>query len=111
MTRAREIADLVMPWTGLMTGVIALAIAHQFGSDGTFDHCRTISPIPLLIVCLLAIASMLGGAFASWTVFRNEAEASERKVIAAISIGSSALFILAITLPIIAALVIPPCFQ
>ena len=100
-----------MPWTGLMTGVVALAIAHQFGSDGTFDHCRTISPVPLLIVSLLAIAVTLAGAFASWTVFRNDEEASERKIVAAISMGSSALFILAMTLPIFAALVIPPCFQ
>jgi len=100
-----------MPWTGLMTGVVALAIAHQFGSDGTFDHCRTISPVPLLIVSCLAIAGTLMGAFASWTVFRSDEEASERKIVAAISIGSSALFILAMTLPIIAALVIPPCFQ
>jgi uncharacterized membrane protein len=109
--RSSEISNLVMPWTGLMVGVIAFAIAHQFGSDGTFDHCRAISPIPLLIVSLLAISATLGGAFASWTVFRDGAEASERKVIAAISMGSSALFVLALALPIIAALVIPPCFQ
>jgi hypothetical protein len=109
--RAEEFADLMMPWTGLMVGVLALALAHQFGSDGTFDHCETISPGPLLLVSALAIAATLYGAFLSWTVFRKNAETQARKVIAAISIGSSAFFVLAMILPIIAVLVIPPCFQ
>lgn len=103
--------DLMTPWTGLVIGVVALAIAHQFGSDGTFDHCGSISPGPLIIVSLLAIAATLYGAFVSWTVFRKDAEPQARKVIAAISIGSSAFFVVAMIFPIIAALVIPPCFQ
>jgi hypothetical protein len=109
--RSDEFADLAMPWAGLLIGVIALAIAHQFGSDGTFDHCGSISPGPLLVVSLLAIASTLGGALVSWSVFRKDAETQARKVIAVISMGSSALFILAMIFPVIAALVIPPCFQ
>lgn len=111
MKRSQEFADLTMPWTGLITGGIAFSIAHQFGSDGTFDHCESISPVPLIIVSLLAIASTVLGAFLSWTVFRKEAEPQARKVIAAISMGSAALFILAMIFPIIAALVIPPCYQ
>lgn len=103
--------DLMLPWTGLVIGVVALAIAHQFGSDGTFDHCEYVSPGPLVVVSVLAIAATLYGAFVSWTVFRKDAEPQARRVIAAISIGSSAFFILAMILPIIAALAIPPCFQ
>jgi hypothetical protein len=57
------------------------------------------------------IAAALAGGFASWTVFRKDAEPPARKVIAAISLGTSAFFILAMLLPVIAALVIPPCFQ
>lgn len=111
MKRGREFGDLMMPWTGLAIGVVALSVAHQFGSDGTFDHCESISPGPLLIVSVLAIAATLSGAFVSWTVFRKDAETEARKVIAAVSLGSAAFFIVAMTFPIIAALVIPPCFQ
>jgi hypothetical protein len=100
-----------MPWAGLAIGVIALAVAHQFGSDGSFDHCGSISPAPLIVVSLLAIAATLAGAFVSWNVYRQDAEPQARKVISAISMGSAALFTVAMIFPIIAALVIPPCFQ
>jgi hypothetical protein len=109
--RSSEILDLFMPWTGLVVGVLALSIAHQFGSDGMFDDCISTSPGPLLIVSALMIAATLAGSFASWTVYRKGAEAPARKVIAVISIGTSAIFVLAMLLPMIAALVIPPCFQ
>lgn len=111
MKRSREFADLFMPWAGLVFGVLALAVAHQFGSDGMFDSCVTFSPGPLLAVSALMIIVALGGCFASWTVFRKDAEPGARKVIAAISIGSSVFFTIAMLLPMIAALVIPPCFQ
>ena len=111
MKPSNALANQLMPWTGLMTGVVALAIAHQFGSDGVFDDCLAISPLPLLIVSLVAIAATIAGAFASWVVFRSKAETRVRKVIAVVSIGASALFIFAMILPIVAAVVIPPCFQ
>jgi len=105
------IADLFMPWAGLVLGVLALSVAHQFGSDGMFDSCVTFAPGPLLLVSALMIVVALAGCFASWTVFRKEAEPPARKVIAFISIGSSAFFTVAMLLPMVAALVIPPCFQ
>ena len=105
------IADLMMPWAGLTIGVVAIAVAHQFGSDGMFDHCIAVSPGPLLIVSALAILATVGGAFASWRVFRKNEEAPARKIIALVSVGSAGFFIIAMILPIIAALLIPPCFQ
>jgi cytochrome bd-type quinol oxidase subunit 2 len=107
----REIADLLMPWAGLMIGLVALAIAHQYGSDRVFDDCLATSPAPLLIVSVVAIAATIGGAFLSWRVFDSDAEAPARKVAAAVSMGTAALFVLAMLLPMIAALLIPPCFQ
>jgi hypothetical protein len=109
--RSQEFIDLALPWAGLAVGVTALGVAHQFGSDGTFDHCLSNSPVPVLLVSTAAILMTLGGAFASWTVFRDDAEAPARKVIAVVSIGSALLFVLAMILPVIAALMIPPCFQ
>ena len=111
MKRSSELTDLLMPWTGLMTGVVTLSIAHQYGSDGVFDDCSAVSPAPLLIVSILMIAATLAGAFVSWRVLRNDVEAPARKVVAVVSLGASALFVLAMILPMIAAVVIPPCFQ
>jgi hypothetical protein len=109
--RSSEVVDLLMPWSGLLIGLVALSIAHQFGSDGMFDDCLAVSPGPLLIVSLLAIAATVGGAFLSWRVFSNVSEAPARKLVAVISVGTSALFVMAMILPMIAAVMIPPCFQ
>ena len=111
MKRPEEARGLLAPWAGLMTGVVALSIAHQFGSDGTFDDCLAVSPVPLMIVSVLMICATLAGAFVSWRVFRKEADAPARKVVASISIGASVFFVLAMILPMIAALMFPPCFQ
>lgn len=111
MRRSGEFLDLMMPWTGLVTAFVALAVAHQFGSDGMFDNCLAVSPVPLIAVSLVAIAAAAAGGLVSWRVFRNESEAPARKVIAIVSAGSAALFSVAMILPVIAALVIPPCFE
>lgn len=110
MKRTSQFADLVMPWTGLAVGVVAAGVVDQFGSAGTFDHCRTISPIPLIIVALIGIAVTIVAALFSWRVIRDEDETQARKVVAIISVGAAALFVFAMILPIIASLVIPPCF-
>ena len=110
MSRASEIRELFMPWAGLVAGVIGAGVAHQFGSEGTFDSCTAISPVPLLIVSVLCLLLTASGALASWQVFRDDVEAPARKLVAIISVGCSAFFLLAILLPMIASLMIPPCF-
>ncbi len=106
-----EARDLLMPWAGLIGGLVALAIVHQFGSEGMFDACATVSPIPLLIVAILGIALTVAGGLASLTVIRGESETPVRKLVATISLGLAGLFSFAMLLPMIASLVIPPCFQ
>ena len=61
MRRSGEFLDLMIPWTGLVTAFVALAVAHQFGSDGMFDNCLAVSPVPLIAVSLLAIAAAVVG--------------------------------------------------
>jgi hypothetical protein len=109
MKADRTFGQAFMPWAGLAVGVVALAFVHQFGSDSSFDHCGTSAPVPLLAVALLGlVACVLAGA-ASWRSIKAEVEIA-RRVIAIISIGSAAVFGLAIMLPMIAALMLPPCF-
>jgi hypothetical protein len=109
--RSKEIADLLTPWAGLVIGIIALSVAHQYGSDGMFDDCLAVGRGALFVVSLLAIAATIAGAFVSWRVFNRPAEAPARKLIALVSVGASTFFALAMILPVLAAMMIPPCFQ
>jgi hypothetical protein len=109
MTRAREVAEAFAPWAGLVTGVVATGIVHQFGSDGVFNDCRAVSPGPLLIVGVLGIIACALSGFASWRSTSGLANEASR-VIGIVSTGMSILFIFAIVLAMVAALVLPPCF-
>ena len=110
MKRARRWLEVLMPWAGLIVGVTAVSIVHQFGSDGVFNDCRSVSPGPLLVVAFLGLLACGASAFVSWRCIRGSVSESTR-VVATISVGSAALFIFAILLPMIAALILPPCFQ
>jgi uncharacterized membrane protein YidH (DUF202 family) len=109
--RRSELADIFMPWAGLAVGIVAAAVVHQFGSEGVFNHCKSISPIPLIIVALIGIALTVVAGLKSSQIIRAEEETPARRVVAAISVGSAALFVFSMILPIIASLVLPPCFQ
>ena len=111
MKRSSEIRDLFMPWAGLVAGTIGGALAHQFGSEDVFNSCRAISPVPLLIVCVVSLLLVVAGGWESWRVVRADAETPARKIVGIISVGCIALFAMAILLPMVASLVIPPCFQ
>lgn len=111
MNRRSGFADSFMPWAGLAVGIIAAAVVHQFGSQGTFDSCKPISPVPLIIVALIGMIVTVLAGLASWQVIRGEEETPTRKVVATISVGSAALFVFSMIFPVIAALVLPPCFQ
>jgi tellurite resistance protein TehA-like permease len=109
MKRTRQLLDALAPWAGLVVGLVAFSVVHQYGSDGTFDDCQAVSPGPLLIVALLGLLACAASALASWRTMRGSAN-EPRRVIAVISIGLGALFVFAIVLAIVAALVLPPCF-
>lgn len=109
--RRSEARDLLMPWAGLIAGIAGAALAHQFGSEGVFDSCTVISPVPLLLVALIGVALAVAGGLASLSVLRGKAETPVRKLLATISVGTVVLFCFAILLPMIASLVLPPCFQ
>jgi len=98
------------PWAGLLVGLTAFAVVHQYGSDATFDDCGTVSPGPLLIVAFIGLVACAASGFASWRALRSSGS-EVRRVVAVTSVGMAALFVFAILLAMIAALVLPPCFQ
>ena len=110
MKRSRRILDAFVPWAGLVVGVAALAIVHQYGSEGVFNDCQQVSPGPLLVVASLGLLACAASAFVSWRSIRGS-DSESRRVAGVISVGSAVLFIFAILLAMIAALVLPPCFQ
>ena len=110
MTR-REVREAMTPWLGLVVGLTAWAFTHQFGSDGMFDDCTTFAPGPIIIVAVVAIVVSLVAGWQSWGIVRDGKQGPARRVIATISVGMAALFSLAMFYPILAALIIPPCFQ
>ena len=111
MSAAGKAARLFQPWAGLVAGVAGAAVAHQFGADGTFDHCATISPVPLILVSSACMVAAALGALASAKVARGHDEGPTRRLVAFISIGMAALAVFAVILPMIASLILPPCFQ
>jgi hypothetical protein len=99
-----------MPWAGLVAGTLVAGFVHQFGSDSTFDKCHAVVPGPVLLVAIVGLLVCALAGLASWRSLRGEEDLA-RRVVAIISVGCAALFGLAILLPMIAALVLPPCFQ
>jgi hypothetical protein len=65
MSRGRQLLDSFKPWAGLVIGLLALAVVHQFGSDSTFNDCRGTSPVPLLIVAVLGLILVVVSGLAS----------------------------------------------
>jgi hypothetical protein len=109
MRSSRPIFEALTPWAGLVMGIAAAGFVHQFGSDGTFDHCETMAPVPVILVAVLGMVVTLGSGLISWRSLHS-AEGS-RRVVAIISAGMALLFTFFIILTVIAALLIPPCFQ
>lgn len=103
--------QLLQPWAGLIAGVAGVALAHQFGADGEFDDCQRFAPAPLLIVAALCILLALGGAWTSAAVIRRSPDESTGKTVAVISTGFALLASFGIILPMIASVILPPCFQ
>ena len=110
MKRNPTLKEASMPWTGLVLGTLAAGFVHQFGSDSTFDKCDAVVPGPVLLVGVAGLLTCLFAGIVSWRSLRGEAGLA-RRVVAIISVGCASLFALAIVLPMIAALVLPPCFQ
>lgn len=107
---AEKIRDRFMPFSGLALGTIGGGLAHQIGSDATFQDCRVGSPLIVILAAVLGLVFVALGAFGSWRVYSRDREPPARRMVAAVSLMAAAVFTLAIILPFIAALVIPRCW-
>lgn len=108
--RRAALRDGFMPWAGLALGTAGFFIAHQLGSDATFQDCRVGSPWIVFAATLIGLAVVGAGAAGSWRIYAARAESPARRLVATVSLIACALFALGIVLPSIAALVIPGCW-
>jgi len=99
-----------MPWAGLVVGLLAAGAVHQFGSEGVFNDCGSVGRGPLFIVALVGLLVCAASGWGSWRSMRGSGDEA-RRVVATISVGSALLFAFSILLAVIAALLLPPCFQ
>jgi hypothetical protein len=108
--RTERVRDTFMPWAGLALGTTGFFLAHQLGSDATFQDCRVGSPWIVALGTLAGLAIVGAGVLGSWGVFAARAESPGRRLVAAVSLMACGLFAIAIVLPFIAAFVIPRCW-
>jgi hypothetical protein len=99
-----------LPWAGLALGTVGFFLAHQIGSDATFQDCRVGSPWIVVLGALIGLAVIGTGAFGSWRVYVAEGEAPARRLVAIVGLLASALYVIGVVLPFVAALVIPRCW-
>ena len=111
MNGSTSFSRLLMPWAGLIAAMAGTGIGHQTGSDATFNHCLTAVPGTVRLVAILCIAAMIAGAWISSLTLRHPEVRSTERLIAIISIGMAGLGVFALLLPMIASLILPPCFE
>ena len=108
--KTERIRDGFLPWAGIALGTTGYFLAHQIGSDATFQDCRIGSPWIVILGTLVGLAVIALGAVGSWRVYASEAESPARRLVAVIGLLASVLYVIGVVLPFIAALVIPRCW-
>ena len=108
--RVKSIRDGFMPWAGLALGTTGFFLAHQIGSDSTFQDCRIGSPLIVVFGTIVGLVVIGLGAFGSWGVYAAQSESPARKLIAIVGLLACALFAIGVILPFIAAFIIPSCW-
>jgi hypothetical protein len=103
--------DRFAPWSGIAFGTLGAGLAHQLGSDATFQDCSVGSPAVVIIATILGLALIGLGALGSWRVYSGEREGPARHLVATVSLLCCALFALAVILPFIASMLIPRCWH
>jgi hypothetical protein len=108
--KTERFRDGFMPWAGLALGTGGFFLAHQIGSDSTFQVCRIGSPWIVIIGTLVGLVFIAVGAVGSWRIYAVDGEAPARRLVAAVGILACALYAIGVILPVVAALVIPRCW-
>lgn len=107
MRRANALMEL-WPWAGLTGAALAWALDHQIGSDSTFFDCNAGSTVTIGVGVLALILAAASG-FASFRLWRSDAETAARRFVALLGWLLAILLAVAILLSTIAGLILPEC--
>jgi hypothetical protein len=107
---SERIRDAFMPWAALALGTAGYFLAHQIGSDSTFQDCRVASPLIVVLGTVIGLFVIGFGALGSWRVYAAESETPARRLVAVVGLLACGLYAIGLILPFIAALVIPRCW-
>ena len=105
-----HVRDGFMPWAGLALGTTGFFLAHQIGSDATFQDCRIGSPLIVILVTIAGLLVIGLVAIGSWRIYNREKEGPARRFVSVVGLLACALFAIGVILPFIASLVIPRCW-
>ena len=109
--KTERIRNLFMPWSGLALGTTGYFLAHQLGSDSTFQDCRAGSPLVVAIGTIAGLVLIGIGALGSWRTYAHDDGSQARRLIAIVGLLACALYTIAAVLPFIAAIMIPRCWR
>jgi hypothetical protein len=109
--KVKSIRDGFMPWAGLALGTTGYFLAHQIGSDSTFQDCRLGSPLIVILGTLLGLVVIGLGALGSWRVHSASDETPARRLVAVVGLMACGLYFIGVILPAVAALLIPRCWE
>jgi hypothetical protein len=108
----RETRDTLFAWAALAAGALAWFGTQQLGANVSFADCGAGSGLFDLIMGVLALALIAGGALLSLRIWRGrkDEQAPAAPFIAFIGIATGGLLAIAIVLQMLSALIIPSCF-
>jgi hypothetical protein len=111
MRSRQRIAEVMLPWAGLIGAGLGWGLTHQIGSNLTFDNCTLMSPLLAVVIGLFGISLAAGGAFLSLRLHRRgEAGGGGRHFLGLLGLMVPALFAAAIVWQTISSLIIPRCY-
>jgi hypothetical protein len=110
MKASERIRDGFMPWAGLALGTAGFFLAHQIGSDATFQDCRFGSPGIVILGTIIGLVAIGLGVLGSYRIYAASDEAPARRFVALVGLLACALYAIGVVLPLIAALIIPRCW-
>ena len=111
MTARKRIAQLMLPWSGLLGAVLGWGLAHQIGSNLDVEKCHAMSPLVALLIGLFGLSITTGGGFLSWRLYkRGEAGGGGRHFVSLLGVLVAALFSVALVWQTISSFIIPRCY-
>lgn len=115
--RPRLLQRDLLPWAGLVGGLLGWALPDQIASNLIQENCRLGGPLLVGGTGLLGALLALAGGWLSYRVWRTTASEPDaigpgtRKFIAAVSALAALVFLGAIVLQTLAGFIIPACHR